>query len=186
MPQRLGEYRDRVIVQSRTETRDQAGEPIIGWSQFGVRWMKRRMLNGSERDTANVTRTAESTHEFRTHFVRGVESRMRLLYPGAVAKLAAAVTSATATALTVDSASGFPTRGSYRLRVASELMEVTAGQGTTAWTVTRGVDGTTAATAYATGQTVQHMQPFDVESTDVDWMHGAELVLRGRLSDGLA
>ena len=86
MPQRLGEYRDRVIVQSRTETRDQAGEPIVGWSQFGVRWMKRRMLNGSERDTANVTRTAESTHEFRTHFVRGVESRMRLLYPGAVAK----------------------------------------------------------------------------------------------------
>lgn len=186
MPQRIGEYRDRAIIQKRSETRDAAGEPIISWSQFAVRWMKRRMLSGGERDTANVTRTAESTHEFRTHFTRGVGSRMRVLYPGAVAKLVASVAGATASTLTVDSASGFPLRGAYRLRVASELMEVTAGQGTVSWSVTRGVDGTTAATAYASGQAVQHMQPFDVESTDIDWQYGAELVVHGRLSDGVA
>ena len=36
------------------------------------------------------------------------------------------------------SAAGFPTSGSFRIRIEEELLEVTAGQGTTTWTVMRG------------------------------------------------
>ena len=112
---------------------------------------------------------------------------MRLLYPGEVTKLKTdAVTSATQTSLTVADSNGFPPEGSFRLRVANEVMDVTAGNNSTAWTVTRGADGTTAATAYATGQAVQHMQPYDIESADIDWQMGAETVMTGRLSDGVA
>lgn len=52
---------------------------------------------------------------------------------------------AAATSLTVASATGFPTAGNFTILVGAEAMTVTAGQGTTTWTVTRGVNGTTAA-----------------------------------------
>ena len=42
------------------------------------------------------------------------------------------------------SASGFPSSGNYNIMIDSEQMTVTAGQGTTTWTVTRGVGGTSA------------------------------------------
>ena len=47
------------------------------------------------------------------------------------------------TTLNVTSATGFPGSGNYTISVNGEQMTVTAGQGTTAWTVTRGANGTT-------------------------------------------
>jgi Tfp pilus assembly protein PilX len=63
---------------------------------------------------------------------------------GASTTLAAAITSSQTT-ITVSSASGFPTSGTFRIRIDDEDMTVTGGQGTTTWTVTRGVNSTTAA-----------------------------------------
>jgi hypothetical protein len=57
------------------------------------------------------------------------------------------------TAITVASASGFPTSGSYYIRIDSEVLQVTGGQGTTTWTVARGQLGTAAA-AHAVGATI--------------------------------
>ncbi len=48
------------------------------------------------------------------------------------------------TTLAVTSASKFPASGNYKIRVEAEVMRVTAGQGTTSWTVVRGIDGTSA------------------------------------------
>ncbi len=49
------------------------------------------------------------------------------------------------TTLAVSSAAGFPAAGSYFVRVDNEVMQVTGGQGTTTWTVTRAQLGTAAA-----------------------------------------
>jgi len=46
--------------------------------------------------------------------------------------------------------------GQFRIAIESELLLVTAGEATTTWTVTRGVEGTTAA-AHAGGATVAHV-----------------------------
>jgi hypothetical protein len=59
--------------------------------------------------------------------------------------LGAAITSTGATSITVSSSSGYPASGNFRIAIDSELLLVTAVSGTT-WTVTRGVEGTTAAT----------------------------------------
>ena len=59
--------------------------------------------------------------------------------------LTADITS-TSTSIAVDSFIGFPTTHSYTIIVGTEHMLVTAGFGTTIWTVTRGYDGTTATT----------------------------------------
>jgi hypothetical protein len=52
---------------------------------------------------------------------------------------------ASQTSLSVASAAGFPTTGSYYVRVDNEVLQVTGGQGTRTWTVVRGQLGTTAA-----------------------------------------
>lgn len=49
-----------------------------------------------------------------------------------------------ATSLTVASATGFPGSGNYNVQLDSEVLTVTAGQGTTTWTVTRAANGTAA------------------------------------------
>lgn len=315
MPQRIGEYRDRIIIQQRTETRDAAGEAIRSWSQFAIRWAKRRPLSGPEKFDAGTAVQSENLAEFRTHLTRGVDARMRILVPGVSTKTASATTvvnddftgatasavwatstgwsvstggalqfvatasgaylslgptgltatgntyrsvlaisgwtegrlvlalgpntsslqatdlvdgtlrttwsdirnngapqgalrwftdkstgaffdgqvdsvklyhlgTPTATTVSVDSADGFPTHGSYRIRRGDEIMLVTGGQATTTWEVSRGLDGTTAAVA-TKGTNVQLVQIYDIEGVDVDWHRGVETIMRGRLYDGV-
>jgi hypothetical protein len=64
----------------------------------------------------------------------------------------------TSTTLTVASAAGFPTFGTYTIKVDNEYMVVTAGAGTTTWTVTRGQQGTAAAT-HNSGAVITHIDP---------------------------
>ncbi|MFG3287269.1 hypothetical protein ACGF3G_00395 [Streptomyces sp. NPDC048179] len=71
----------------------------------------------------------------------------------AATTLSAAISTTSATSITVTSAAGFPSSGNYNIQIDSEVMTVTAGQGTTTWTVTRGVNGSTAAT-HSGGATV--------------------------------
>lgn len=72
--------------------------------------------------------------------------------------LAAATTNLT-NPITVASATGFPA-GDFYILVDSEKMFVTAGQGTTSWTVTRGAAGTTAAS---------HLVNATVQAITSDW-----------------
>ena len=71
--------------------------------------------------------------------------------PGAHTTLSGAM-NATQTTLSVASSAGFPMT-TFRIRIDDELMNVTGGFGTSTWTVTRGVNGTTA-TSHATSQTL--------------------------------
>src|SRR5260221_769536 len=47
------------------------------------------------------------------------------------------------TSITIASASGFPSTGQYRVLIDAEILLITAGQGTTTWTVTRHVESST-------------------------------------------
>lgn len=68
--------------------------------------------------------------------------------------LSAAITTAVQTSISVTSASGFPGSGTYMIQIDNEVMQVTAGQGTTTWTVVRGQRGSTAAASHASGANV--------------------------------
>ncbi len=70
--------------------------------------------------------------------------------------LSAPITSSTATSISVASALSFPGAAQFRIRIDNELMLVTGGAGTTTWTVTRGIEGTAAAT-HAIGAAVTHI-----------------------------
>ncbi len=62
------------------------------------------------------------------------------------------------TTLTVAAATNFPTTAPFTIRIDNEQLTVTAGAGTVTWTVTRGVNGTTAA-AHASGATIVNVVP---------------------------
>jgi hypothetical protein len=61
---------------------------------------------------------------------------------GAVVTSLSGALSDTGTTVNVTSAAGFPPSGVFRARVDDELIKITAGQGTTTWTVVRGVEAT--------------------------------------------
>lgn len=73
----------------------------------------------------------------------------------AVTTLSAAITNVTATSCTVIDATAFPATGNFRIKIDSEILIVTGVAGNT-FTVTRGAEGTTAAT-HASGASVIHL-----------------------------
>ena len=73
----------------------------------------------------------------------------------AVTTLSAAITTATATSCTVTDATRFPTAGNFRTKIDGEILIVTGVAGSTL-TITRGAEGTTAAT-HASGASVIHL-----------------------------
>lgn len=102
-----------------------------------------------------VTRGQLGTSAIGTTIASGSVVSGLLLYTGPVSTnttLGGAITSG-ATSLTVASATGFPSSGSYNIVIDQEELTVTAGAGTTTWTVTRGINGTTAA-AHSAGAVV--------------------------------
>lgn len=60
--------------------------------------------------------------------------------------LSAGITTTGQTSISVASANDFPRHGTFKVRIDTEILYITAGGGTGTWTVTRGQDGTTAAT----------------------------------------
>ncbi|HEY3717866.1 MAG TPA: multicopper oxidase domain-containing protein [Jatrophihabitantaceae bacterium] len=63
-------------------------------------------------------------------------------------------TTAVQGSITVASAAGFPTAPGYYIRIDNEVMQVTAGAGTTTWTVARGQLGTSPPATHASGATI--------------------------------
>jgi Tfp pilus assembly protein PilX len=82
---------------------------------------------------------------------------------GAHTTLTGAIT-ASATTLTVSSASGFPT-SQFNIRIDNEFLTVTGGFGTTTWTVTRGAKSSTA-TSHVASQSVDWDTP---PSGEIGW-----------------
>ncbi|MGZ6267752.1 MAG: TadE/TadG family type IV pilus assembly protein, partial [Candidatus Limnocylindrales bacterium] len=110
-----------------------AGFPTTG--SFTIKVDNEQMLVTSGAGTTTWTVTsANRGYNSTTAAVHGGNETVSLIY------------STGATSIKVNSASGFPTSGSYTVVIDSEHMLVTSGQGTTTWTVTRGADSTTAAT----------------------------------------
>lgn len=163
MPITVGALRHRVIVQRLTDGKDAFGGLTQAWAQYAQRWARIAPLAGRERFLAAGTlEQAQGPTRIRIRALSGLTAKMRLLAPRESTTLNGAIDDVT-TSLVVASAADFPISGPYRIRVGSELMEVTAGQGTTGWTVTRGVDGTTAA-SHGDAATVRHMVPHDITS----------------------
>lgn len=92
-----------------------------------------------------------------------------------------AISSTTATSLTVSANASFPQSAAFFCKVDSEVMLVTAGWGTNTWTVRRGVCGTTAAT-HSNGATITNVIYIGVAPAGgikTPWQNAADLGFTG-------
>ena len=151
----------KLIVQKPTETQDSVGEPNVAWSEFDQVWGSRENKGGNENLEGGGVLTARMVN-IEIRYRAGITEKMRLLARSEHTTLNGSINTSV-TSITVASAAALPLEGEYRLLIESELMTVTAGQGTTSLTVTRGVDSTTAAT-HADARSVHRMDVIDVEN----------------------
>lgn len=155
---RAGKMRHRVIIQSASETLDTYGASAQTWSEDATVWAA-VVATGSAESRAHQQVAPGTTHAITLRH-RKLNAENRLLLPKAITALAAGIDNAV-TSLTVDEALGVSASTPFRIEIGDELMEVTAGQGTTSWTVTRGVDGTSAA-AHLTDAAVTQMAILEI------------------------
>jgi uncharacterized protein YjbI with pentapeptide repeats len=80
--------------------------------------------------------------------------------------VSAAALSASSTTVRVASASAFPQSGTFSIQIDDEIMNVTAGAGSTTWTVSRGSSGTTAA-AHIIGASVVRTTGINLSNADL-------------------
>ena len=158
---RAGLLRNPAIVQEATDSVDGRGGVIATWSEFAETDVDVRPLAGSEGFLAQREHAEVSTRIVARH-IEGLRPKMRLLVQREHTILDETLDNSE-TGIDVASASGFPTSGSYRILIDDELIEVTAGQGTTTWTVTRGMDGNTPAT-HDDEADVFHLAIYDIQS----------------------
>lgn len=101
--------------------------------------------------------------------------------------LSAAITTVGQSSITVSAHVGFPQSAAFTILIGSELLRVTAGYGTTTWTVTRGYLSTTAATA-SNGATVTYVPDAlgDLDDLIASMALGIDTSRYGLLTDLLA
>jgi SPP1 family predicted phage head-tail adaptor len=146
-------------VQRSAEVQDGTGFPVPAWSFFARVWGDVRPLRARELVEARQVHERVDT-VIRVRPLPGLDSRMRVLYAERDQALAAAVGTVDGTSITV--AEAWPGAGPFRVEIDTELMEVSAGSAGTAWTVVRGVDGSTAA-LHADGAQVRRLTVYEIE-----------------------
>lgn len=101
--------------------------------------------------------------------------------------LAAAITTVGQSSITVSAHVGFPATAAFTVLIDAELLRVTAGYGTTSWTVTRGYLATTAAT-HSNGATVTYVPDAlaDLDDLIASMALGGDTSRYGLLVDMLA
>jgi hypothetical protein len=86
------------------------------------------------------------------------------------------------TTIVVTSALGFPNPGPFRILIDNEQIQVTAGYGTTSWTVARGVDGTAAASHLTLAPVTNNITAFDYNQYRQEF----NVLAYGAIGDGVA
>jgi len=159
-----GSLRHRLQIQTKTvatgnvfTTEDATAAD--SWATDLTVWGAVHPLRGTERFNGQQV-TPDLSHSVEMRYTPRVNAENRILYPKYFATLATALNT-TETAVAITETIGISASSKIRMQIDSELMEVTAGQGTTGLTTTRAVDGTTAA-SHSTGALVTLMGELNV------------------------
>ena len=152
---RSGKLRHSVVIQKPSRSLDTYGEGAPTWAELDTVWAAVEPLKGTERLEAQQLNPDVET-QIRARYLAGLDESCRVLIPKQVTTLAASVSATDSTTISIADATGFPTAESYRARIDSEIVLITAGFAASSWTVTRGADSTTAAT-HASGANVEEL-----------------------------
>lgn len=164
MSLQAGRLRHRIDIQSSTTVANSFGEESASWVTDSVVWASVEPLMGKEYSDGNTVLSDVSHKVFlRFKSAKNLSAQQRFLIPKERGTLGAEISTTGETSITVSSATDITDPGDFIIRVGSENMIVTAGQGTTTWTVTRGAFGTTAAT-HANGAAITKLNALEIKA----------------------
>lgn len=131
-------------VTALTSDKGLAGEIVANGSQS-----TRVVGTSSQQTTTNTNDTYQVVGTITCNLVGGLQIVEAGLFSSSAFPAQTTITnnplSSGGTSITVTSATGFPGSGNYDCMIDQEVVTITAGQGTTTWTVTRGVNGSSGA-----------------------------------------
>lgn len=78
---RAGQLRERVTIQSVTETQNSIGEPIETWATFAIVWGAVEPLPGRDRYTA-AQLEEPVVSRLRIRYLPGINAKMRVTHDG--------------------------------------------------------------------------------------------------------
>lgn len=78
---RAGDLRRRITLQTRSSTRDAAGEPAHTWTDTVTTWADIQPLSGRELELAQAI-SNEVSHQVTIRYRPGVTAAMRVVYQG--------------------------------------------------------------------------------------------------------
>lgn len=78
---KAGRLRERVTIQSVTETQNSIGEPIETWATFAVVWGAVEPLPGRDRYTA-AQLEEPVVSRLRIRYLQGITAKMRVVHDG--------------------------------------------------------------------------------------------------------
>lgn len=77
MPERAGPKRERITIQSATETADSEGQPVKSWSTFATAWARAQFLSGRELEGMQKV-NAETSLKFVVNYRTDITEKMRV------------------------------------------------------------------------------------------------------------
>ena len=136
-----------------------SGESTDTWSTEATVYARVEPVSARESEemrqvAPDITHTVTMRH-------RNMSSERRLLIKKEHTTLNGAINDSV-TSIVVDVSFGISTSTLYRILIGSEIMQVTAGAGGLTWTVTRGIDGTSAA-SHSDEDVVTHLAVLDIQ-----------------------
>lgn len=83
---RPGDLRERVVIQSPTESRNSLGETILDWSEYKTRWASVEGMSVRE-VLMNGKQEVSVTHRIRMRYVDGLKQTMRISWRGRILEI---------------------------------------------------------------------------------------------------
>lgn len=83
---RPGDLRERITIQSSTESRNALGETTLSWSEFTTRWASVEGVSSREA-LANGQQDVNITHRIKMRYVSGLTHNMRVVWRGRVLEI---------------------------------------------------------------------------------------------------
>ncbi len=159
MPMKAGKLRKKLFLLQRSASVDTYGAETEIYTSLGRFWGSVEPLSTKEKFNAGTT-IGEETHRVRIRYRDNVVGSFRVLFENEFDTLNGAINDSTTT-VEVSSGVKIGDQGDYYARIEEEVVQVTAGQGTTTLTVGRDKFSTGAAT-HATTTKMFKLTPMDI------------------------
>ena len=145
----VGMMNDEVELLRPTRTKDSTGQEVLSWTKFQTLMAKVSPISGREL-IQGLSAQSDITYRVNFPYYPAIEADTRVLVPTDWSTLSGGINDAVTSIPVTDYTQFSLKTNDFYAKIESEIIKITAGQGTSTFTGTRGQLGTSAA-AHSSG-----------------------------------